>query len=678
MGNTVQKTFQGRRDKKRKNTRIRDFSIYLLFILLITGVLTGFSEKNPQLAVFLTVLITVYLLLEKFLNLYETREFEILSSVIVLAGTVVNVSGEDYLHLIYIIISVFTGINLSLRMNLYVLCLIILMEGRHLFREISMLSLGDEIIFILSVLFVNFLAIFFTDELKKKLKETESTLKRLIEKSEIYDLLSLEDEDILSHNLYHARLHDEEIESMVETIKRTIYADGIHILLNRDNRFILRYSTDNALVIFSEGLIYDVYKEGTSKIVRVDSSKLLLGYATDYEVNSILIVPLKEGSTVTGVLLADSMRHGAFTENELFILENYSKMLSIVLSRYRLIVEKDRSEKIVKILLSETRRLSSTLKFDEILTNIIKTCEQIAPSSYVTILSHNKNRFVILKQSYGDGRGKFPKINTGFNYSKNPFYTQVFSDRRPFYISRIMEKDREYLPVYSEDVSSLLALPMWYEDSLLGIIILSSQRENAFNQEQMLTLELFANQSAISLMNSKLYSEIETLAISDGLTGLYNHRKFQEELEREVKRHKRTGFPLCLALIDIDFFKKVNDTYGHPAGDAVLKGVAGIIKNTIRSTDIPARYGGEEFSIIMIESNLKNAKIVAERLRRKVEDSSFRYENNVINVTLSIGISSMSRDIEKGRLIDMADQALYHAKKSGRNRTVLWEEIGKI
>ncbi len=595
---------------------------------------------------------------------------------IILAGTVVNVSGEDYLHLIYIIISVFTGINLSLMMNLYVLCLIILMEGRHLFREISILSFGNEIVFILSVLFINLLAIFFTDELKKKIKEAEGTLKRLIEKSETYDLLSLEDEDILSHNLYHVRLHDEEIREIVETIMRTIYADGVHILLMKDNRLILRYSTDDSTTVFSEGLIYDLYKENRSEILTCNSGRLFLGYITNYEINSILIVPLNEGSTRIGLLLADSVRHKAFNESELFILENYSKMLSMVLSRHRLIAQKDRSEKIVKILLSETRRLSSTLKFDEILTNIIKTCEQIAPSSYLAILSHNKNRFVILKQSCGDKKDKFPKINTGFNYSRNPFYTQIFSDRRPFYISRIMERGREYLPVYSDDISSFLALPMWYEDSLLGIIILASQRENAFNQEQMLTLELFANQSAISLMNSKLYSEIETLAISDGLTGLYNHRKFQEELEREVRRHKRSGFPLCLALMDIDFFKKINDTYGHPAGDAVLKGVAGIIKNTIRSTDIPARYGGEEFSLIMIESDLKNAKLVAERLRKKVEDSSFRYENNNIRVTLSIGISSISRDIEKNRLIDMADQALYHAKKSGRNRTVLWEEIG--
>ncbi len=164
------------------------------------------------------------------------------------------------------------------------------------------------------------------------------------------------------------------------------------------------------------------------------------------------------------------------------------------------------------------------------------------------------------------------------------------------------------------------------------------------------------------------------LAYRDSLTGLFNHRYFKEILSAEVERAARYRNPLSLILIDIDFFKKVNDTFGHPAGDHVLREVAGTFLKLLRNCDIVARYGGEEFAIILPETKGKSAKVLAQRVRRGIEQLEIRFENNTIPVTISCGISSCdfiteSLDIEG--FVKLSDQALYKAKGSGRNRVEL-------
>jgi diguanylate cyclase (GGDEF)-like protein len=166
------------------------------------------------------------------------------------------------------------------------------------------------------------------------------------------------------------------------------------------------------------------------------------------------------------------------------------------------------------------------------------------------------------------------------------------------------------------------------------------------------------------------------MAATDGLTGLFNHRKFQEELADEFKRMKRFAEPISLVLADIDYFKKVNDTYGHPVGDLVLKGVASVIRETIRDIDIPARYGGEEFAVVLPGTSGEGAKNIAERLRRKVKENPFSANGRQIEVSVSIGIATSPSDAKsKEELIEKADQALYYAKHNGRDQSMLWSGL---
>jgi diguanylate cyclase (GGDEF)-like protein len=163
---------------------------------------------------------------------------------------------------------------------------------------------------------------------------------------------------------------------------------------------------------------------------------------------------------------------------------------------------------------------------------------------------------------------------------------------------------------------------------------------------------------------------LELLSITDGLTKLHNHRHFQDELARAFEESQRYLRPLSLAMIDIDFFKKINDTYGHAAGDDVLKRAARLYRESVRSTDLVARYGGEEFAVMMPETTLQDGIAFAEKIRHLVESTPLETQAGPIQATISLGVASVphSRIHSAKELIIAADKALYRAKKNGRNQ----------
>ncbi|MBI3995963.1 MAG: GGDEF domain-containing protein [Nitrospirae bacterium] len=164
--------------------------------------------------------------------------------------------------------------------------------------------------------------------------------------------------------------------------------------------------------------------------------------------------------------------------------------------------------------------------------------------------------------------------------------------------------------------------------------------------------------------------EMSERASQDGLTGLFNKQAFQAYLARNLSRCKDLREPLSVGMADLDWFKKINDGWGHPAGDYVLREFAGLVKNAVRPADLLARYGGEEFGLILPHTNLAEARIVGERLRGRVEDHAFVFDGQRLPVTVSIGLAErLDGDEEADALIARADKALYQAKRDGRNRT---------
>jgi two-component system cell cycle response regulator len=164
-------------------------------------------------------------------------------------------------------------------------------------------------------------------------------------------------------------------------------------------------------------------------------------------------------------------------------------------------------------------------------------------------------------------------------------------------------------------------------------------------------------------------SELYSMATIDSLTGVYNKHYFQRELQRELQRALRGGAPLTLLFCDLDRFKRINDTYGHLAGDMILRKIGEILTGTHREYDICARYGGEEFAVILPSTTMRDAEFAAERLRMSVESHIFTYQEEIIRMTISVGVAALKPDMRSAEdLIKAADDALYRAKEGGRNQ----------
>ena len=182
---------------------------------------------------------------------------------------------------------------------------------------------------------------------------------------------------------------------------------------------------------------------------------------------------------------------------------------------------------------------------------------------------------------------------------------------------------------------------------------------------------ILAHQFALALRRLKLYKDIETLAITDGLTGVYTRRYFLERFDEEIKRSLLRGSSLSFLMIDADHFKAVNDQYGHLTGDMVLKEISNIIQENVREIDIVGRFGGEEFCVILPDTDLEGSRVVAERIRKSAQKRAIKAYDSTLHVTLSIGLAIYPSDGKAlEELMDKADWALYRAKSQGRNCVV--------
>lgn len=271
---------------------------------------------------------------------------------------------------------------------------------------------------------------------------------------------------------------------------------------------------------------------------------------------------------------------------------------------------------------------------------------------------------------------------------------QVFDTGLPLVVDDYATWPQRQTIYESESFHAAAGLPLLVGGRAIGVLGMTRDKPGyKFTEEQILTASRLAAIAALAIENSRLLLEVQRLATTDELTGVHNRRSLMESGEREVQRAVRYGRDLAVIMLDVDHFKRVNDTWGHPAGDAVLREVAQESSNQIRRTDTIARYatpaedmdgiigrfGGEEFGILLPETSLEGAKVVAERIRASIAARVFRVpfqtdgsesaETTDIQITVSLGISSLlSKTDTFAELLARADNALYTAKQSGRNR----------
>ncbi|HBR22384.1 MAG TPA: hypothetical protein DD713_07470 [Nitrospiraceae bacterium] len=238
-------------------------------------------------------------------------------------------------------------------------------------------------------------------------------------------------------------------------------------------------------------------------------------------------------------------------------------------------------------------------------------------------------------------------------------------------ILRINELTAEFPPEHPV-VKNFIALPLSSSNNKMSALLITMNKNSGFSPDDEDTLFNFAFQTFQSLV---LHEEIARLAVTDGLTGLYNHRAFQEKLSEETNRAERYFKTFSLIMLDIDHFKSFNDIYGHQTGDLALKEISKIIRNELRTVDFPARYGGEEFILILPETSVDGALIVAERIRNAVAEHQFMSQSGErLLLTVSAGVACYPDDATpKEDLIKKADKALYFAKDRGRNTVCTYQ-----
>jgi diguanylate cyclase (GGDEF)-like protein len=281
----------------------------------------------------------------------------------------------------------------------------------------------------------------------------------------------------------------------------------------------------------------------------------------------------------------------------------------------------------------------------------------------------------LLRKNAGSGPGAYEASKTA---SADPLNQWVIS-RGTTLIIRDLEKDFRFRGLETKGmlakcfyISPLLSP----QGQVTGLVRVEASQKDSLDTEDQRLLESLVVLASLAAENVKLYRETQDLAVTDGLTKLLLRRPLIERLEDEMSRAVQTETPLVFILADIDHFKAVNDTYGHPVGDQVLRDIAALMKKCVRDVDLCGRYGGEEFAVLLPATDLKGAKVVAERIREGVKARPFDLRGEQKVITLSLGVAVCPTDATQVEdLIQKADEALYRSKEAGRDRVTVFGEM---
>ncbi|MDA8086181.1 MAG: diguanylate cyclase [Nitrospiraceae bacterium] len=468
--------------------------------------------------------------------------------------------------------------------------------------------------------------------------------------------------------------------------RELLEADSVSVFRVAGDDIAVKSSTSTGIKLRSEGIIRLCLKNRQPVCLsKMDREELFSpGYEHGQPVCSLMAAPLVLGSTVLGVAACDSRRTGAFSLRHLSDFQRFSAFFAGMMGRERVFTEMKRNLKGLEVFKDESSKILKHLSKGDIAREGARAARKIAPMP-AAIFLRSKDGYELsaatgFSGDFSDdflGRGpagQEKKTKTFFKSLKGTLMANAFAGgQEPIYISDCRDFPVAALPFDGGfQVKSVLLQPLSGEEGVLGVLGMFSDRTNSLSAHQIELIKMFSNQLAVSFCRALLHEKLAVLAETDALTGLFNRGYYEEALSREFKRLVRHPRPLSLLLIDIDHFKKINDTFGHTAGDAVLKKVAAIIKNVMRDTDVAARYGGEEFVAILAETDKAGAQNLAERLRKAVFLNPIDAGGNTVTVSVSIGVASFPRDTSsRDGLVELADKALYSAKSEGRNRVCL-------
>jgi len=385
------------------------------------------------------------------------------------------------------------------------------------------------------------------------------------------------------------------------------------------------------------------------------------------QLNIKMFLPMISRNNIIGMLaLGEKLNNGRYTLEDINLAERTIKNVATTLEKEYLQDQLKKRERELSLINRLAGVITSSLNIQEVYDAFVRELKEVVAADYtaICVVEDKDIYFAALSTDVGSAwhiGQTIPMSNTATEWvylNKKHYYENDLSRNKRFWTGE------EYL---KRGIRSILYLPMVNKGDVIGVLIIGSKKSNAYNLEQIILLEHLASQIAAPIENSRLFSKAEEIARVDGITGLFNRRHFDERLHGEIDRHSRYGDILSILLLDLDNFKKYNDTYGHLAGDRLLVQAGQIVAGAIRSSDLAFRYGGDEFAVILPNSSTMDAFSVAERIREKI---AFEMSSRQLEISISIGIASWPGD---GSTLDelcyAADMALYYAKRTGQNRT---------
>jgi two-component system cell cycle response regulator len=397
-------------------------------------------------------------------------------------------------------------------------------------------------------------------------------------------------------------------------------------------------------------------------------------YLSGCPVRVLTAIPVLEGDALRGVLVMDRVKDVPFSPHEEEVGAQAARFCQRAIQNERVFVQLERAKVEQGKLYRAAQTLGAALTEADVIAAGVAAAREIASfdAAAVTVFdAEARSHEVVAAQ--GDSVAALVGIRFGSNMG---LASMVVQNRYPLPyrgehegLQKVVLSKRVPWPSHP----SLLVLPLIIHDRALGTLILSAKRRHAFGDAVRPTLEVLASHLAVSLSNARMVQKLETMATTDGLTSLLNRRAMLESGAQKIAAAARFNRRLSLLVVDIDHFKRVNDTYGHDIGDVVIRGLADILRRQKRTTDVVARFGGEEFLLLCEQTDEKGAMLLGERIRDDLAKTAFRTSHGSISVTCSLGMATFP---EAGKewdpLFRAADEALYVSKRSGRNRCTAW------
>ena len=492
------------------------------------------------------------------------------------------------------------------------------------------------------------------------------------------------------HNLIN--LNEITMNSIGKTTMEALCLDTsnkLSSLIDCDNSYLIISNENKNFQVFHAGrnekldpkkmlLLEDIFKKPGSKYIKRINNKKNLENQKQIDGNfpseSFLSLSLNSKGTKLGMILFSYKSPHKFTSDEIFFCQQSAAQITLSILKTRALEAAHEKSDELNALRETIADITSELELSKLLKTLLERAIRLikADGGDFCLVDEENNDLKVVASINLDKGYMNTRIRSGEGASGKALAT-----RKPVYVENYSTWPDKLDSLKSSKLQSALVLPLLIGNRVLGTLgIFHLDSEKRISAEDQHLLSLFGQHASIAIENALLFEKVQRFARIDDVTGLLNRRAFIEMGEYEVNRSKRHGHPISLAMVDLDDFKRINDTLGHIAGDDVLREISQFLRQNIRNIDIIGRYGGDEAIILMPETNQQNAFLAINRLREFIENKIFILGKKTFKITASFGISSFSQNPpEMDEIIKQADDALYYAKKNGKNCVEIYGDL---